>query len=90
LWTHVGAIGGDHGTSVPCAAASRGLTLELMWIDGGLELVDEPEAMRLLAGGEVGRVGLTIGALPAVIGSGRTRPIAFDGNCRRVRVPKRR
>ena len=35
-------------------------------VDEGLELVDEPEAMRLLAGGEVGRVGLTIGALPAI------------------------
>ena len=37
-----------------------------MLIDEGLELVDESEAMRLLAGGEVGRVGLTIGALPAI------------------------
>jgi nitroimidazol reductase NimA-like FMN-containing flavoprotein (pyridoxamine 5'-phosphate oxidase superfamily) len=37
-----------------------------MFVDEGLEFVDQPEAMRLLAGGDVGRVGLTIGALPAI------------------------
>jgi uncharacterized protein len=37
-----------------------------MLIDEGLELLDEPEAIRLLAQGEVGRIGVTIGALPAI------------------------
>jgi nitroimidazol reductase NimA-like FMN-containing flavoprotein (pyridoxamine 5'-phosphate oxidase superfamily) len=35
-------------------------------IDEGLEILDEAEAFRLLAGSEVGRVGVTIGALPAI------------------------
>jgi nitroimidazol reductase NimA-like FMN-containing flavoprotein (pyridoxamine 5'-phosphate oxidase superfamily) len=35
-------------------------------IDEGLELLTEPECLELLAGTEVGRVGLTIGALPAI------------------------
>jgi nitroimidazol reductase NimA-like FMN-containing flavoprotein (pyridoxamine 5'-phosphate oxidase superfamily) len=35
-------------------------------IDEGLVLLDERDAMRLLAQREVGRVGLTIGALPAI------------------------
>jgi nitroimidazol reductase NimA-like FMN-containing flavoprotein (pyridoxamine 5'-phosphate oxidase superfamily) len=35
-------------------------------IDEGLELLDEDEAMRLLASSEVGRIGLTIAALPAI------------------------
>jgi uncharacterized protein len=35
-------------------------------IDEGLELLDEPEEMRLLALSEVGRVGVTIGAMPAI------------------------
>jgi nitroimidazol reductase NimA-like FMN-containing flavoprotein (pyridoxamine 5'-phosphate oxidase superfamily) len=35
-------------------------------IDEGLELLDEAESLGLLAGGEVGRVGVTIGALPAI------------------------
>jgi nitroimidazol reductase NimA-like FMN-containing flavoprotein (pyridoxamine 5'-phosphate oxidase superfamily) len=35
-------------------------------LDEGLELIDETEALRLLAHNEVGRVGLTIGALPAI------------------------
>jgi nitroimidazol reductase NimA-like FMN-containing flavoprotein (pyridoxamine 5'-phosphate oxidase superfamily) len=38
-----------------------------MLISEGLELLDESEAMRLLAQGEVGRVGLTIGAVPAIL-----------------------
>jgi uncharacterized protein len=37
-----------------------------MIVDGGLELLDEDEARRLLASGEVGRVGITLGALPAI------------------------
>jgi uncharacterized protein len=37
-----------------------------MLIDEGLEVLDEREATRLLASGEVGRVGVTIGALPAI------------------------
>ena len=35
-------------------------------IDEGLELLEEDDAFRLLAHGEVGRVGVTIGALPAI------------------------
>jgi nitroimidazol reductase NimA-like FMN-containing flavoprotein (pyridoxamine 5'-phosphate oxidase superfamily) len=37
-----------------------------MIVDDGLELLTEEECRRLLAIGEVGRVGITIGALPAV------------------------
>lgn len=37
-----------------------------MIVDEGLELLTEDEARGLLAGGEVGRVGITIGALPAI------------------------
>lgn len=36
-------------------------------IDEGLELLDESDALRLLANGDVGRIGITIGALPAII-----------------------
>jgi nitroimidazol reductase NimA-like FMN-containing flavoprotein (pyridoxamine 5'-phosphate oxidase superfamily) len=35
-------------------------------VDGGLELLTEEEARRLLAVGEVGRIGISIGALPAI------------------------
>jgi nitroimidazol reductase NimA-like FMN-containing flavoprotein (pyridoxamine 5'-phosphate oxidase superfamily) len=35
-------------------------------IEEGLEVLDERQALSLLAQGEVGRVGLTIGALPAI------------------------
>ena len=37
-----------------------------MLVDEGLELLSDDEAWRLLASGEVGRVGITIGALPAI------------------------
>jgi uncharacterized protein len=37
-----------------------------MIVDEGLELLTEDEARGLLATGEVGRVGITIGALPAI------------------------
>jgi uncharacterized protein len=37
-----------------------------MLIDRGLELLSEAEAWELLVRGEVGRVGLTIGAVPAI------------------------
>jgi nitroimidazol reductase NimA-like FMN-containing flavoprotein (pyridoxamine 5'-phosphate oxidase superfamily) len=37
-----------------------------MLVDRGLELLSEDEARRLLANGEVGRIGITIGALPAI------------------------
>jgi nitroimidazol reductase NimA-like FMN-containing flavoprotein (pyridoxamine 5'-phosphate oxidase superfamily) len=37
-----------------------------MIVDQGLELLTEDQARRLLAGGEVGRVGITIDALPAI------------------------
>jgi nitroimidazol reductase NimA-like FMN-containing flavoprotein (pyridoxamine 5'-phosphate oxidase superfamily) len=35
-------------------------------IDGGLELLTEAQARTLLAGGEIGRIGVTIAALPAI------------------------
>jgi uncharacterized protein len=35
-------------------------------VDQGLELLTEQQARQLLAGGEVGRVGVTMGALPAI------------------------
>lgn len=35
-------------------------------IDGGLELLTESQAVELLAGAEVGRIGITVGALPAI------------------------
>ena len=37
-----------------------------MLVDEGLELLTEDEARELLAAGEVGRVGITIGAMPAI------------------------
>ncbi len=37
-----------------------------MIVDEGLELLDEDEARELLSIGEVGRVGVTIGAMPAI------------------------
>jgi len=37
-----------------------------MIVDEGLELLDEDTARELLRMGEVGRVGITIGALPAI------------------------
>ena len=37
-----------------------------MIVDGGLELLTEDEARALLAGGQVGRIGISIGALPAI------------------------
>jgi uncharacterized protein len=37
-----------------------------MLVDEGLELLTEADARTLLAEGEVGRVGLTLGAMPAI------------------------
>lgn len=37
-----------------------------MMIDAGLELLTEEQALDLLTSGEVGRIGLTIGAMPAI------------------------
>jgi nitroimidazol reductase NimA-like FMN-containing flavoprotein (pyridoxamine 5'-phosphate oxidase superfamily) len=37
-----------------------------MLLDDGLQTLDENEALRLLAQNEVGRVGLSVGALPAI------------------------
>ena len=37
-----------------------------MLVDEGLELLTEEEALELLSGAEVGRIGLTIGAMPAI------------------------
>jgi len=37
-----------------------------MLVDEGLELLTEDDARGLLASGEVGRIGITIGALPAI------------------------
>jgi nitroimidazol reductase NimA-like FMN-containing flavoprotein (pyridoxamine 5'-phosphate oxidase superfamily) len=38
-----------------------------MMIDHGLELLDEPQCLALLAGATVGRVGTTIGGLPVIL-----------------------
>ena len=38
-----------------------------MLIDEGLELLDDEECVRLLADGEVGRVGITIAGLPVIL-----------------------
>jgi len=38
-----------------------------MLIDEGLELLDEAECLRLLASASIGRVGLTVGALPVIL-----------------------
>jgi uncharacterized protein len=35
-------------------------------VDQGLELLTDDQARQLLAGGEVGRIGITVGALPAI------------------------
>ena len=59
VWT------GGRGPSALAAWASL-LHSELMIVDEGLELLTEDEARGLLATGEVGRVGITIGALPAI------------------------
>ncbi len=37
-----------------------------MIVDDGLELLSEEQARSLLAAGEVGRVGITLGAMPAI------------------------
>ena len=37
-----------------------------MIVDQGLELLTEDQCRQLLSGGEVGRVGITVGALPAI------------------------
>lgn len=37
-----------------------------MIVDEGLEFLTESQCLALLAGGEVGRVGVTMGALPAI------------------------
>lgn len=37
-----------------------------MLVDHGLELLTEEESLSLLGDGEVGRIGLTMGALPAI------------------------
>ena len=37
-----------------------------MIVDGGLELLTEQEACTLLAGGEIGRIGISMGAMPAI------------------------
>jgi nitroimidazol reductase NimA-like FMN-containing flavoprotein (pyridoxamine 5'-phosphate oxidase superfamily) len=48
-----------------CAALAASHTGPMM-VDEGLELLTEDEARELLATGHVGRVGLTVGALPAI------------------------
>jgi nitroimidazol reductase NimA-like FMN-containing flavoprotein (pyridoxamine 5'-phosphate oxidase superfamily) len=36
------------------------------WVDNGLEVLSEPECLRLLESADLGRVAVSIGALPAV------------------------
>jgi uncharacterized protein len=57
------ALRGTIGTYV---GRARLRNLGHMIVDHGLELLSEEAARRLLAGGEVGRVGICIGALPAI------------------------
>ena len=37
-----------------------------MIVDEGLELLTEEQARKLLTGGEIGRIGITVGGLPAI------------------------
>ena len=57
--------GGAFGTFGPARRAPAGPILVGV-IDEGLELLDEDMAWKLLRGGDVGRVGFTMGALPAI------------------------
>jgi uncharacterized protein len=50
----------------PCQHTSQPRKLVTMLVDSGLELLTEEQARVLLAGGEVGRIGITMGALPAI------------------------
>jgi len=50
----------------PCSPSPDDETLRSMLVDEGLELLTEAESLALLATGDVGRVGVTIGALPAI------------------------
>jgi uncharacterized protein len=56
---------GGRGPSALAAWASP-LHSGLVIVDDGLELLTEDQARGLLATGEVGRIGITIGALPAI------------------------
>ena len=57
------AVGGTIGTFGRRVLARK---LGPMIVDHGLELLSEEAARQLLAGAEVGRVGICIGALPAI------------------------
>jgi uncharacterized protein len=46
--------------------AGRGSHTCRVIVDQGLELLNEAQCRQLLAGGEVGRVGISVGALPAI------------------------
>ena len=54
------------GTNGPGDVGRRRRRLVGVIVDGGLELLTEQEACTLLAGGEVGRIGITLGAMPAI------------------------
>jgi len=54
------------GTFDPADRARRDAQSGTVLIDEGLELLTEAESLELLARADVGRVGVTIGALPAI------------------------
>ena len=54
------------GTFASCDAEPWAATLLQVLTDEGLEILTEEEALALLASGEIGRVGVTVGALPAI------------------------
>jgi len=65
VWT-ADAVARRIGTIGPTPTTIRSPTLITMIVDEGLELLTEAEARALLSSGEVGRVGITVGALPAI------------------------
>src|SRR5678815_1304916 len=61
-----GARGRNSGGLLALAARDGRGHSDAMPVDEGLELLTEHDARALLASGEIGRVGITIGALPAI------------------------
>ena len=54
------------GTFASCREKAPEVTLRCVLSDEGLEVLTEEESLRLLGTGELGRVGVTVGALPAI------------------------
>ena len=62
----VRAKGSQHRDLGPYSRACGSSHTGPMFVDQGLELLTEDESRTLLGGGEVGRIGITLGALPAI------------------------